>query len=191
VHRIPLSCSLSVSKLHSKGLPSHESSNFADQWLAVCIHILKVPHSNLDSYLEGACFHVIDFSQKLPEWQYNTWICHDRFLIWPSKFIRHNLSKGLTPHNLSSSGMSFSKPRNKIAFRTVEQAVHIQYITSTIQNTNIYNQPSKTKQKISDNHHNIKQNLQDINPWSLCCLYSTTSRYDSAIRKHFKSQLTF
>jgi len=29
--------------------------------------------------------------------------------------------------------------------------------------------------------------MQVINPWSLCSLSSTPSRYESAIRKHFKS----
>ena len=50
---------------------SHESSNFADRWLTVCIHILEVPDSNLDLYLEGAGLLVLDLYQKLPEWHHN------------------------------------------------------------------------------------------------------------------------
>jgi len=37
-------------------------------------------YPNLYSYLEEAYLHDTDLSQKLPEWQYNIKICHDRFL---------------------------------------------------------------------------------------------------------------
>lgn len=59
-----------------------------------------------------------------------------------------------------------------------------QYHPDTCLQPSSQNVRSKSNQ---DTQLNIKQNLQDVNPWSLCYVSFTASRHDNTIHRHFKT----